>query len=75
MSLLGLFVHPLQLPADATLLWLVVPLTASVAITYKTVRARTLRRLWLHILLLIIYILGGMALLGVGLWLFAEYWQ
>ena len=68
-----LFVHPLILPFGTTL-WLLLPLCASVAIVYKTIRVSTLRRLPLQAGILIVYMLGGLFALGVGLWAVHEFW-
>jgi len=56
------------------LLWLLIPLCVSVAVIYKTVRVRDLRRLPRQIVFLVLYMAGGLAGLGVGLWLVHEYW-
>ena len=68
-----LFVHPQVLPFDA-ILWLVLPLCASVAIVYKTIRVDDLRRLPVQAGILIIFMLGGLLALGAGLWAIHEYW-
>jgi hypothetical protein len=67
-----LFYHPVQWSSDS-LLWLVLPLSAALAIVYKTVRTRDLRRLPLEVLVLMVLLVVGMVALGVGLWLVQEY--
>ncbi len=67
-----IFYHPMTLPCDS-LLWLMLPLTASVAIVYKTLRTSHLRRLPLQVLALIGYIVAGVAALAVGLWAIQAY--
>ena len=74
MILAALFKNPMQLPSDGTLVWLILPLCASVAIIYKTLRTDSLRRLWLEILMLLTYMVAGLVVLGAGLWLIQEYW-
>ena len=69
----ALFDNPTILTFDG-LLWLVLPLCASVAVVYKTVRVEHLRRLHVEILVLIAYMVGGLAALGAGLWAVYEYW-
>ncbi|MDP6545703.1 MAG: hypothetical protein QGH60_17100 [Phycisphaerae bacterium] len=68
-----LFVHPHILQFD-TILWLVMPLCASVAIIYKTVRVHDLRQLPRQAGTLIILMLAGLFALGAGLWVIHEYW-
>ena len=67
-----LFTHPVQWPSGL-LLWLVLPLCAAVAIVYKTVRVRNLRRLPLQVVAVLAYMVVGMAVLAVVLWLIQEY--
>ena len=50
-------------------LWLLLPLCASVAIIYKTVRTKNLRRLPVEVLGLVVYMTVGLVALGMGLWL------
>lgn len=73
MNLLAqLFTHPRQLSDQ--MLWLVVPVSLAVAIVYKTVRTRSLRRLPLEIAGLSLLMSAGVAaLIAVG-WLFV-WWQ
>jgi len=66
-----LLVNPVTMSAGAPL-WLQLPLCAAVAIVYKTVRAAELRRLPLEIAGAIGYIITGLVLLGVGLWVIQE---
>ena len=63
-----IFTHPMALKSTS-LLWLAIPLCASVAIAYKTVRTRNLRRLPLDVLMLVIYMVVGLAALCAGLYL------
>lgn len=68
-----IFLEPLRLPAGSVL-WLVIPLCASVAVVYKTVRTGDLGRLPREIVLLLLYMLAGLFALGAGLWLILKYW-
>ena len=63
-----IFTHPMALKSTS-LLWLVIPLCASVAITYKTIRTNNLRQLPLEVLMLVIYMVVGLAALCAGLYL------
>lgn len=67
-----LFYNPMTVKYD-NLLWLLLPLCASLAIVYKTVRTNNLRRLPWEILILFGYLILGMAGLGAGLWLLTGY--
>jgi hypothetical protein len=67
-----LFVHPQTIPFSMTL-WLLLPLCASVAIVYKTIRVDSIRRLPIEASVLIIYMLGGLFALGAGLWAITEF--
>ena len=67
-----LFYNPMTLEYDQ-LLWLLLPLCASLAIVYKTVRTTNLRRLPLEALALFGYLILGMVGLGAGLWLITKY--
>ncbi len=69
----AVFYNPTVLSSDS-LLWLLVPICASVAIVYKTLRTANLRRLPLQIAWLMTYMLVGLAALGAGLWAIHEYW-
>ena len=69
-----LLVNPIVLNADGWTLWLVLPLCASVAITYKTVRTKNLRRLPLEILGLIAYMIVGLIGLAAALWTIHTFW-
>ena len=73
MILLTLFYNPILLSWHS-LLWLLLPLCLVVAIIYKTIRIRTLGRLWWEILYLFAYILGGLATLGAASYLILNYW-
>jgi hypothetical protein len=68
-----LFVHPQAIPFDM-ILWLLLPLCASVAIVYKTIRVDNLRQLPRQAGILIIFMLAGLVALGAGLWIIHEYW-
>jgi hypothetical protein len=72
MSPAMIFIHPVTLPCDS-LLWLMLPLTVSVAIVYKTLRTNNLRRLPLQVLGLIGYVVGGAVALAIGLWAIQAY--
>ena len=63
-----LFYNPMTLSSDAWALWLVLPLCATVAIVYKTIRIKDLRRLPLEASMLFGLIIAGLAALGAGLW-------
>ncbi len=67
-----IFYNPMTLPCDS-LLWLMLPLTVSVAIVYKTLRTPHLRRLPLQVLALIGYMAAGVVALAVGLWAIQAY--
>lgn len=69
----NLLYNPMQM-SSATVLWLVFPLCASVALVYKTVRTKNLRRLPWEVLWLFAYMIVGLILLGSGLWLLMKYW-
>ena len=68
-----LFYHTVALPWHGQL-WLIVPLCASVAIVYKTVRTPDLRRLPQEVLGVLAYVLFGLALLGLTIWAVHEFW-
>ena len=68
-----LFVSPMSLQTSQTL-WLVLPISLSIAIVYKTVRTRRPARVWLEILGAFAYILVGLLVLGACLWLVQAYW-
>ena len=67
------FYNPMPM-SSATVLWLVLPLCASVALVYKTVRTKNVGRLPLEVLWLFAYMVVGLIVLGVGLWLLMKYW-
>ncbi len=69
-----LFVNPMTPSSGLTLLWLLLPVCAAVAIVYKTIRTSRLSRLWLEIVALIGYMVIGLGALGAGLWLIQAYW-
>ena len=64
-----LLVNPVSLNADVWTLLLVLPLCALVTVVYKTVGTKSLRRLPLEIAGVMAYIVGGLVLLGLGLYL------
>lgn len=68
-----LFYHPMTLNTSVQL-WLLLPLLASVAIIYKTVRTDALGRLHIQVLSAIAYMVAGLAGLALALWLVHEYW-
>ncbi len=74
MSLFALFVKPVDF-SSTTALWLILPLSAAVAIVYKTIRTEDIRRLPLQCLAAILYVYAGLGALGAGLWLFQRYWH
>jgi hypothetical protein len=63
-----LFVNPILIPQTAVL-WMILPMCLSVAIVYKTVRTGDLRKLPREIAGLMVYMTGGLVLLGLVLWL------
>ena len=63
-----IFYHPIYLDGHGSTLWLLLPLCLSVALTYKTIRLHSLRRLHLAVLALMIYMIAGLVALGLGLW-------
>ncbi len=73
MTVATLFTYPMTISTDV-ILFLVLPLLVSVAIVYKTIRVKNIRRLPLEIGILIGYMVAGLVALGVGLWLVQEYW-
>ena len=66
-----LFKNPVLWRSDS-LLWMVIPLCASVAIVYKAIRTQNLRRLPLEVVGVIAYLVAGMAALAAGLWVVQE---
>ena len=68
-----LFYNPMNLTFHG-LLYLLVPLCLSVAVVYKTIRVKHLRRLPVAIAGLIGYMLVGLLALGAGLWAIQRYW-
>jgi hypothetical protein len=67
------FQNPVPMPASAVL-WLVIPLCAAVALVYKTLRTRDVRRLPWEAAGLLLYITAGLVALGAGLWFLVQYW-
>jgi hypothetical protein len=68
-----LFYNPIILPSSMVL-YLLIPICASVALVYKAVRVIDIRHFWKEVALLMIYMIGGLTALGVGLWAIQEYW-
>lgn len=68
-----IFYNPITLSFN-NFLWLLIPLCASVAIVYKTIRVTDLRRLPIQVLALLFYMVCGLVALGVLLWLLHQYW-
>ena len=68
-----LFTHPIILPFH-TILWLVLPLCASVAVVYKTIRVNNIRRMPMEAGVLLVYMAVGLGALGVALWAVQAYW-
>ena len=69
----ALFVNPMPLTASAAF-WLLLPLCVAVATVYRTVRIQHTQRLLVAILKLLGYIVVGMAIISVILWLIGTYW-
>jgi 4-hydroxybenzoate polyprenyltransferase len=69
----ALFYHPVTLPVSVVP-WLVIPLCATVAAVYKTIRVKHLRELPRQFAFLMVYVLVGLAALGGALYLIQEYW-
>ena len=62
-----IFHNPMIIPQNLVL-WLLLPLCLSVAIVYKTIRTKNLRKLPTEIVGLMAYMVGGLILLGGVLW-------
>ena len=62
-----MFYNPLIIPQNLAL-WLLPPLCLSVAVAYKTIRTKNLRRLPAEIAILMAYMISGLVLLGGILW-------
>lgn len=69
-----LFYNPLLLRSDWTMLLVMLPLCLAVAVVYKTVRTRNLRRLPIEILVLMGLMTSGLAVLGAALYFLQAYW-
>lgn len=67
-----LLLHPVPWSSQVVL-FLLLPLSLSLAVIYKTIRGKDLRRLPQEILLTTILMLAGMAALAAALWLFQLY--
>ncbi len=63
-----LFVNPVEL-SPTSHLWLMLPLFLVVAIIHKTMRITDIRRLWIEVVKLVVYMAAGTAVLAVALWL------
>jgi hypothetical protein len=66
-----LFVNPVRMGQDS--LWLVLPLCAAAGVVYKAIRVRNLRQLPLQVLGLWAYMLVGLLILCVALYLLQRY--
>lgn len=69
----GLFTYPMHIESGSGLL-LMLPLLVAVALVYKSIRVKDIRRLPLEVGVLMVYMVAGLTALGVGLWLVQEYW-
>ncbi len=69
-----LFRNPLFLRSDWTMLLVMLPLCLAVAVVYKTVRTRNLRRLPVEVLVLMVLMISGLAALGAALYFLQAYW-
>jgi len=63
-----MFFHPMTIPTWAVL-WLILPLCLAVAVVYKTIRVGDLSKLPRSVAVLVAYMVGGLTLLSVALWL------
>lgn len=72
--MIALFYYPMNLPSNLVL-WLVLPLCASVAIVYKAIRVHEVSRLPREAAALFLYIVFGLAVLGGALYLILQYWR
>ncbi|MHC4562511.1 MAG: hypothetical protein ACYS8X_07025 [Planctomycetota bacterium] len=68
-----LFVNPMDLPSGR-ILWLCLPLCLAVAVIHRTLRNRTLTRLWRSIGFLMLEILLALGVLTALLWLILICW-
>ena len=69
-----LFTNPIKLGSGVTLLAGIVPLCAAIAIVYRTVRTKDVRRLPVQIAGLIAYMIVGLVAGGCVLWAIHRYW-
>ena len=69
-----IFFNPIPHMPQTAALWLVIPLCASVAIVYKALRVPDIRQLPRAAGGLLLYMIGGLALLGAALWALHRYW-
>ena len=68
-----LFYNPAPVPSS-WIMWLVVPLCLSVAVVYKTLRAKHVRQVFREVLVLMVYVIFGLVVLGAVLWAIQRYW-
>ena len=69
-----IFLNPIPHLSQAAALWLVIPLCASVAVVYKALRVPEIRQLPRAAAGLLLYMVGGLAILGAVLWALHRYW-
>ncbi len=63
-----LFQNPMTIPAWLVL-WMILPLCLAVAVVYKTIRTDDISKLPRQVAGLMLYMVGGLILLGAVLWL------
>ena len=68
-----LFFNPMPLHSTS-LLWLALPLCLAVAIIYKAIRVRNVRRLPREVALLVVYMGAGLTAFCLALWAIEQYW-
>lgn len=69
-----IFYNPVERFSDLGQLLMMVPLLVAVAVVYKAIRTRNVRRLHVETLGLIGYMVGGLTVLGVVLWGIQRFW-
>jgi hypothetical protein len=69
-----LFYHPVSIPSQAHL-WFLVPLCAAVAVVYKAIRIRHVRRLAIESAVLLAYMVVGLVALGALMWVVVGIWH
>ena len=69
-----IFLNPIPHLPQAAALWLVLPLCASVAVVYKAIRVPSIRDLPRAAAGLLLYMAGGLVVLGTALWALHRYW-